>query len=329
VVGAIQYRRKKGEILSLAILQSFVPNGGDAWRYTLDALSHYFEHALAHPDVQTPAVESKPLLGLLADDIPMLARELIGSYLESARLLGQRTAELHMALASVQDDPDFAPEPFSTLYQRSIYQSVQSQTGQVFQLLRSRLKKLPEAVRPEAQKVLELEGEIRRYYRSLLQRKINTMRIRVHGDYHLGQVLYTGRDFVIIDFEGEPARPLSERRIKRSPLRDVAGMLRSFHYASYAALYGQVSGIRPEDFSALEAWARFWFTWVGVAFLKTYLEVAKEAPFLPNDPMDLQILLDVYLLEKAIYEIGYELNNRPEWVKVPLQGVLQLVGTGQ
>jgi maltose alpha-D-glucosyltransferase/alpha-amylase len=324
VVGAIEYRRKRGELLTLAILQSFIANVGDAWRYTLDALSHYFERALAQPEAQLGG-EAKPLLALLDEEIPVLARELIGSYLESARLLGQRTAELHVALASAPDDADFAPEPFSTLYQRSLYQAMVSQAGRAFQLLRDRLPELPKGVQEEAQKVLGLEGEIRRRYRSLLQRKINTMRIRVHGDYHLGQVLYTGRDFVIIDFEGEPARPLSERRIKRSPVRDVAGMLRSFHYASYAALYGQVSGIRPEDFVPLEPWARFWYAWVGAAFLKTYLDVAKDAPFLPRDRAELHILLEAYLLEKAVYELSYELNNRPDWVKVPLQGILQLM----
>jgi maltose alpha-D-glucosyltransferase/alpha-amylase len=254
---------------------------------------------------------------------------LIASYLESARLLGQRTAELHQALASSADDPNFAPEPFSMFYQRSVYQSMQSQISQVFPWLRARLNQLADGAKEEAQRVLDLEPEIRRRYRSLLQRKLNTMRIRVHGDYHLGQVLYTGRDFVIIDFEGEPARPLSERRIKRSPLRDVAGMLRSFHYASYAALFGQVPGVRSEDFPALEPWAHFWYTWVGVAFLKAYLAVAKDEPFLPKDPIELQVLLDAYLLEKVVYELGYELNNRPDWLKVPLRGLLQLVVTSR
>jgi maltose alpha-D-glucosyltransferase/alpha-amylase len=142
-------------------------------------------------------------------------------------------------------------------------------------------------------------------------------------------VLYTGRDFVIIDFEGEPARPLSERRIKRSPLRDVAGMLRSFHYASYAALYGQVPGVRPEDFLALEPWARFWYTWVSVTYVKAYLATAHQASFLPEERTDRQVLLDVFLLEKAVYELGYELNSRPEWVEVPLQGILQLLETSR
>jgi maltose alpha-D-glucosyltransferase/alpha-amylase len=329
LVGAIEYRRKTGESLTLGLLQEFVPNVGDAWRYTLDSLSHYFERALAQVEVQPPAALQTPLLDLLNADLPVLARELTDSYLESVRLLGQRTAELHIALASSTDDPDFVPEPFSTLYQRSIYQSMQSQIGEVFRLLHERLKRFPDGTREEAQKVLDLEAEVRRRYRSILQRKINTMRIRTHGDYHLGQVLYTGRDFVIIDFEGEPARPLSARRIKLSPLRDVAGMLRSFHYASYAALFGQVSGIRPEDFPALEPWAHFWYTWVSVAFLKAYLSAAQEKPFLPRDPSEIQVLLDAYLLEKAIYELGYELNNRPDWVKVPLQGLLQLLAAGR
>jgi maltose alpha-D-glucosyltransferase/alpha-amylase len=325
VVGSIEYRCKGGESMTLGILQGFVPNAGDAWTYTLDNLSHYFERALAQPEVQLPVTQQKSLLDLLDDEVPVLARELIGSYLESARQLGERTAELHLALASSNDDPNFAPEPFSTLYQRSIYQSMQSHVGQVFQLLRGRLKKLPDRLREDGQKVLDLESDIRRWYRAILQRKINTTRIRTHGDYHLGQVLYTGRDFVIIDFEGEPARPLSERRIKRSPLRDVAGMLRSFHYASYAALYGQVPGVRPEDFLALEPWAASWYTWVSVTFVKAYLATAEGASFLPAERADRKVLLDAFLLEKAIYELGYELNNRPEWVEVPLQGVLHLV----
>src|SRR5919109_699988 len=323
VVGAIEYRRKGRASMTLGILEQFVPNVGDAWSYTLDSLSHYFERALAQPEAQIPRPPQPPVLELLNDEFPVIARELIASYLESARLLGQRTAELHKALASSADDPNFAPEPFSMLYQRSVYQSMQSQISQVFEWLRAHLKHRPDGVREEAQQVLDLEAEIRRRYRSLLQHKLNTMRIRAHGDYHLGQVLYTGRDFVIIDFEGEPARPLSERRIKRSPLRDVAGMLRSFHYASYAGLFGQVPGVRPEDFVALEPWARFWYIWVSAAFVKAYFAGAKEALFLPKDPQELQVLLDAYLLEKVIYELGYELNSRPDWVKVPLQGILQ------
>jgi len=164
----------------------------------------------------------------------------------------------------------------------------------------------------------------------VLGRKITAMRIRHHGDYHLGQVLYTGKDFVIIDFEGEPARPLSERRIKRSPLRDVAGMLRSFHYVTYAALpahetYGMAS-TQSDIRTSLEPWARLWHLWVSTVFLKSYREVASRAPFLPRSSEELQVLLDAYILEKAVYELSYELNSRPDWVHIPLHGIVHILG---
>ena len=149
------------------------------------------------------------------------------------------------------------------------------------------------------------------------------MRTRHHGDYHLGQVLYTGKDFVIIDFEGEPARPISERRIKRSPLRDVAGMLRSFHYAAVFALKSR--SFRPEDVLNLEPWSRFWNLWVSVGFLKSYIDVTANAGFLPKSKEELRTLLDIYVLEKAVYELSYDLNNRPDWVHVPIQGILEIV----
>jgi maltose alpha-D-glucosyltransferase/alpha-amylase len=151
------------------------------------------------------------------------------------------------------------------------------------------------------------------------------MRIRSHGDYHLGQVLHTGKDFVIIDFEGEPARPLGQRRIKRSPLRDVAGMIRSFHYAAFSALHAQVEtgAITAEHRPRFEAWARAWHLWVSGVFLQAYLEAASPGSFLPKTDSGLTVLLDAELLDKAMYELGYELNNRPDWVKIPIQGVLQ------
>jgi maltose alpha-D-glucosyltransferase/alpha-amylase len=163
--------------------------------------------------------------------------------------------------------------------------------------------------------------------RQVLHGKMTGSRIRIHGDYHLGQVLHTGNDFVIIDFEGEPARPLSERRIKRSALRDVAGMLRSFHYAPYAVVFGQAQGnvIRAEDLTQLETGARFWHRWVGAVFLRSYLAESEKASHLPDTAQDVQTLLTAYLLEKALYEIGYEINNRPDWARIPIHGTLDLV----
>jgi len=328
VAGSIEYHRGREEPMTLAILQALVPNQGDAWEYTLDVLGHFFEQILARQaEVPKESKTRGPLLELLDQDPTEEVFGAIGPYLESARLLGQRTAELHLALASAPERAEFAPEPFSVLYQRALYQSTRSLAGRVFHLLFQRLGDLPEAIRPKARVVLEAKNEILTRFRSITQRKIPAMRIRCHGDYHLGQVLYTGKDFVIIDLEGEPARPISERRIKRSPLRDVAGMLRSFHYAAYVALLRLEEGglIRSEELAFLEAWAQFWHVWVGAFFLNAYLEVALEGGFLPKTREELKVLLDIYLLEKAIYEVGYELNNRPQWVKVPLQGIEQVL----
>jgi len=304
VAGSLQYEPKNGdEPTTLAIVQSYTPNSGDAWSYTLDAIGRYFEKAL------TAQHEA-------------LNQEMIGAYLADAELLGRRTAEMHLALASRDDVAAFAPEPFTPHYQRSIYQYVRTQAVHALQLVRRRAKE-----HSDAQELLSREAELQQQIRAVLNLKIGGQRIRTHGDYHLGQVLYTGNDFVIIDFEGEPLRPLSERRIKRSALRDVAGMLRSFHYAPYAVMFGQVSGnvIRAEDAAKLEPAARFWHRSVGAAFLHAYLQHSDGAMHLPRTPEEIRVLLEAHLLEKALYEIVYELNNRPDWVRIPLRGVLDLL----
>jgi maltose alpha-D-glucosyltransferase/alpha-amylase len=148
------------------------------------------------------------------------------------------------------------------------------------------------------------------------------MRIRCHGDYHLGQVLVTEGDVMIIDFEGEPARPIEERRAKSSPLRDVAGMLRSFSYAALTAI-GAATETRPDDVKRLAPWAELWETWVRATFLRAYLAATRDSGFLPP-PGDLEVLLRAFVLEKALYELAYELNNRPAWVHIPLTGIAQL-----
>ncbi len=327
VAGALEYTRgRHEEPMTLGILQGYVENQGDAWKYTMDFMGRYFEWVLARHKSEAPPVPKKSLVSLAADPVPDLAQEGIGPYLESARLLGQRTGEMHVALASATDDPAFTPETFTDLYRRSLYQSLRNLTSQTFTQLRRQLRRLPEDVQKDAQWALDMESEVLNRFRTVFERRTGGMRTRVHNDYHLGQVLYTGRDFVIIDFEGEPARPLSERRIKRSPLRDVAGMIRSFHYAPHAALLGQAPTVlREEDKPILKPWGEFWYAWVSAVFLKSYLETARRSCFLPSSAEEVRVLLDAYILEKAIYEVSYELNNRPDWVSVPLAGILQLL----
>lgn len=312
-----------GEAITIALLQGFVPNRGDAWRYTLDALADYFAAMRAAGVREGLPLPAAPLLELARGEIPAQARALIGGYLESARLLARRTAELHLALAADPADPAFAAEPFSAEFQDYLHGSMRALTDRIMRVLQARFTALSAEDQRAASRVLALEGQILARFDALRARPIHALRSRIHGDYHLGQVLYTGADFMIIDFEGEPARPLSERRMKRSALQDVAGMLRSFHYAAYAAYFDQAQDeTAPAE---LETWARFWHLWVSVAYLQTYLEVTSGAAFLPAAADELELLLDTYLVEKAVYELGYELNNRPGWARIPLQGILQTV----
>jgi maltose alpha-D-glucosyltransferase/alpha-amylase len=324
LAGFLEMRKQQGEPATLGILQGLVINQGDAWHYTLDSLGRYFEEVLTrHPGPEASVIPGKPLAEVAAQETPQLVRELMGPYLSSALLLGQRTGELHKALASDVKDPAFAPEPFTALYRRSLYQSFRTLADQSLSLLETRLPGLPEQTRPEAAKILKLESAIIDRLRQILDRKMTGSRIRIHGDFHLGQVLYTGKDFVIIDFEGEPARPITERRLKRSPLRDVAGMLRSFNYAALSKLRN--NSVRPEDAAQLKPWARFWDFWVSASFVKGYLETTTNASFLPKSQDEFNLMLSIYVLEKAIYELAYELNNRPDWADVPVAGILQIV----
>jgi maltose alpha-D-glucosyltransferase/alpha-amylase len=314
--GSIEYQRGRSEPRVVCVLQSAVISESDAWTLTLDAVGRYYERVLGRKaDLQNQL--SPP--GALLD-------ELIGGvYPEKAMLLGQRTAELHRALTSAEDDPVFAPEPFNAMAQRSAYQNMRALLRRNFGLLQKKLSELPEAFRDEAQQVLLSEKQIHEKEKRLLDRKANAAKIRIHGDYHLGQVLYTGKDFVILDFEGEPARPLSERKLKRSALRDVAGMMRSFQYAAYSALWQPA--MRHEDVPFLERWADFWYRQVSSLFLQSYLKTTAGAVFVPQNFDDLQILIEAYLLDKAVYEIGYELNNRPDWVVIPIRGIKHILKT--
>jgi trehalose synthase-fused probable maltokinase len=327
VAGSIEYIRTNGETITLAILQGFIHNQGDAWKYTLEAFDRYLERCRAQPTGrEDELILNEPLLEMVQKEIPTLARELIGPYLESGFRIGQRTAELHVALANVQNNPDFTPEPFSLEYRRSHYESMCRLASQTCSLLKGRLNDLPSDTEQEARLVVNSEPQILDRFRDFSELETSALRIRCHGDYHLGQVLYTGQDFVISDFEGEPARPLSERRMKHTPIMDVAGMLRSFHYAPYAALSRQQSNLLAAgDGRRLDPWVRFWSGWVSVGFLKAYLAIAERASFWPGSQEEFQVLFEAYLLEKAVYEIRYELNNRPGWVKIPIRAVLDIL----
>jgi maltose alpha-D-glucosyltransferase/alpha-amylase len=328
VCGALEYAGRDGSRSIAAIAQEFVPNQGDVFTYTLDALGDYLEQVVT--EAGPPVVGSLSATGLLTaatEELPPLAHRTVGSYLDLARMLGTRTGQLHAALASETRDPAFAPEPFTEHYQRSVYQSIHTLSRHNLRLLARTLEHLPAGPAHDARAVLADHETVDARLRNLLSHRFGGQRIRIHGDFHAGQVLHTGRDLVIIDFEGEPSRPLSERRLKRSPLRDVAGMVRSFHYAAYGSLLHPNLGptVREEDAAALEPWVRAWYHWVSAAYLRGYREATEGAAFLPSDGGEWATVLDAMLLHKSFYELGYELNNRPDWVAIPLRGIAQLL----
>jgi len=328
VVGALEWPGKRGEEpRTIAVLQEYVWNEGSAWAQALSALGSFYEYAATAPE---PPLGPEEQLDLSGQAPPEEAYETIGSYLQSAELLGQRTAEMHRALGSDATDPAFAPEPMAAPhYQRSLYQSMRTLTRQTMRTLRRSLKSVPEEHQEEAQALLDGESDALEVFAAVKAAPFGGSRIRTHGDYHLGQVLHTGKDYVIIDFEGEPARPISERRLKRSPLRDVAGMIRSFHYAAFAALFQHIErwGVEadPDQIQRLHAFARRWRQWSSAGFLSAYFRTLEDSPLLPDDPEQSQALLRIYALEKAMYELGYELNNRPTWVRIPLAGVVEMI----
>jgi maltose alpha-D-glucosyltransferase / alpha-amylase len=334
LAGALDYRLKPDpnfdgpprEPTTLGTLFEFVPNQGDAWQYTLDALDRYFDKVLS----TTNRPEEPPLAsGSFVADSRMPPNDKVvdwvGSYIDRIRQLGMRTAELHVTLAEDTTNPLFVPEPYDIMHQQSMYGSVSAYMARTFDLLRHRMDTLTPDVRALGEQILAREVEIDRFLERITRRRIDVVRTRIHGDYHLGQVLWTGDDFVIIDFEGEPGRPLSQRRFKRNGLRDVSGMLRSIEYAAHAGL--RDGRHRPEDLPVLHVWAKAWAQWVSASFLGGYLERIGGMRIVPPNETDLELLLNFFLFEKVIYEISYELNNRPEWVEIPMRGLLALLHT--
>jgi len=322
--GSLNYDQSRSSRYSLGILQNYVQNEGDAWQLTLGHVQRYYDDLR----VKIKAGVALPAISALSGtpvQLPEIMHELIGGvYLSIIEKLAERTAEMHLSLASLDSDPAFAPEAFTTLYQRSVYQAMCEQVKRAVILIRELMPKLPAEQQPLATLFVQKQKQILQQFDPIRLEKIDALKIRIHGDYHLGQVLFTGKDFVIIDFEGEPSRPLSERKIKRSVFRDISGMLRSFDYAVYNVLQSH-SIIHPEERNGLEPWADRWSYYVGQHFIDSYFEKTRGSDIVPADPKQREHLMRGYLMNKAIYELNYELNNRPEWASIPLKGILKIL----
>ena len=314
---------------TLGLVTSYVRNATMGWQYMIDHLSLYFERALAVQDEDARAKEvinGSPLT-LAQRQVPPLMAELLGTVENMARLLGVRTAELHQALSSRPEVADFSPEAFTDFYRHGLYHGMLGQMGRSLDALRIRLKRLPDEVRGVAEELLASEVAIREAMLPLRDQRISGARIRIHGDYQLSNLLFSGNDVIIRNFDGPTGRSLSERRIKRSALRDVASMIRSLHYAAHAVSFGYVPGVVKgrEQVARIDRWAEHWHEWVSAMFLKAYLEKSRGMDFLPRTDSEMQILLRAHLIEKALLEIEYELEYRPEWVGIPVHGLSLLL----
>jgi maltose alpha-D-glucosyltransferase/alpha-amylase len=317
--GSIEYVRDEQEPSTVAMLQGLVANQGDGWKWTLEELERYYESCATTDSSASKSISGEQNVTREAES----AREHAGIYLEAAATLGRRTAEMHLALASSKDDA-FRVETMSGSEIGELSRELGEHAARVMELLKENLSRLPDDAVEMAGLLLSRRREIISRFHKLTAAQTTLIRTRVHGDYHLGQVLRTKADFVILDFEGEPARSLAERRQKQSPLKDVAGMLRSFSYAAFSSLAKHTTR-RPEDQAQMEPWAQLWISAVSEEFLRSYKAVVAEDSIVPTNAEDFQLVLDVYVLDKALYELGYELNNRPDWVRIPLTGILSLL----
>jgi len=316
--GAVEYRPGRSEPITLATLHGWVRNEGTAWEWARDELRRFYERALASgPDVRPPPRPAGATLLDLAAMEPPPIRELFISSLAGARLLGRRTAELHLALAG---DERLGTEPYSTLDQRSNYQTKRNLTGKVLRQLKLRSPRLSGKLAELARNLMSREAALYKRFEPLLERRLTVRRCRIHGHYHLGKLLYTGKDFAVLDFEGDSTRPLAERRRKRSALRDVAALVRSFEYAAQLALR-DAAIVREADRTAAEPWARLWMVWTPAAFLGSYLDATKGSAIVPRERAETEMLLDTLNLELALDDVGAELDRRPDWATIALRSL--------
>ena len=323
VVGTLEYRvRGAADSATAATMVGLTRSDDEAYPVVVDQARQFLEWAATLPDNES-AIELAPSLlhdGLAPDHLA----EGLGEALAFADLLGMRTAEMHLALAK-GDGPRMTPQPFNSHAQRSFYQAMRSETKNTIKSLRS-LSSTDQAIEPA--ELARVEAAVLRRAGQLIEGTIDGSRIRVHGDLHLGQILVRGGDITFIDFEGEPSRPLGERAIMRTPLIDVAGMVRSYDYAAHQAVIVSVeSGTGTTE--QLEPWARVFDSWCSQRFVQTYLETiaASGSKILPSSRANVELLLDAAVMQKATYEVRYEVGSRPDWVMIPFSALQRLTST--
>ena len=330
--GYLEYQADSGESATVALLHGFVPNEGTAWQHTRKSLSDFLQHIDQSKHSNSDAQKSSPTnfytIQFALSDPPPMAVECIGDYLPLAELIGKRMAELHLFLAQETLDPAFAPEPFNDFYRQSLFHGYVGLTGRRLEFIRQRYSDMSADVRVLAAKILERENAIIAKFRTVFERRIHSARTRYHGRLHLGHLLMKDGDVIMYDFEGDPDQHLSERRIKRCPLRDVASMLVSFGYAAQSAMRQLIAEEQQnENFTrhGLRVWGRFWYSHVSAAFLRAYLKTAQDASYLPSSEADVEVLLQTYLLERALLDVRADIEDKPELSGMPFRVILHLL----
>ena len=320
VTGHVDFLPASGPPECLALISGLVPAESDAWTFTLEQNDGFWQRLFLSQkmlEVTPPTVDWS--IASCGSPLPDDA-ELIGDFLDDAKLLGRRTAELHIALSSDPDCDAFRPEPATVESIQCLLATIRVEVESTRSMLE--LADLADPVSPDLPGRIQAAALAQLTEFEAAASDIACRQIRVHGDYHLGQILRTEDDFVIIDFEGEPDRLIVERREKRSALKDVAGLVRSLHYAACTGAAKLTPALDDRSIpDNVTAWQNFWFGCSARVFLEGYLETATGQVFLPDSPAQTQQLLDLYLLEKVLYELRYELNNRPDWVAIPLAGL--------
>jgi maltose alpha-D-glucosyltransferase/alpha-amylase len=331
IVGELEYVSASGSIKCAAFLRVDVPSDGEMDMAALarHALVDFLERAAAvAPPPGTPSLTTADLLRAAHEEPPEMDHELIGPFLESVRSIGGRIGELHAILASSTEDPAFAPEHFTRLYQRSLYQSIDAVANRVFRLVAGRMGTFDGPAADDATVFLGLRGELRDRLRLLLQKRFGGERIRIHGALRPDTLLHADRGPVTIDMAGDTTVAASERRLKRSPLRDVASMIHSFHDLALGRLRGADVGgsLRVEDADALDVWARRWFLWVSAAFLRGYRDRIGADACLPAAEDEWVALLDAFRVQVALGDLVMDFRNGQDRVPSSIRGLLELLG---
>jgi maltose alpha-D-glucosyltransferase/alpha-amylase len=329
--GDMVYQADTGESITLTILHGFVKNEGTGWDTTLDHLKAFIEKVRSgqrsRSDIEGLAPANFYTLAFALSGRSPLAAELIGPYLDLAETMGRRTAEMHLVLAQNSADPAFTPEPFNDFYRQSLYHGYIGLTNRRLEFLRQRYSEMTGEIKAVASKVLDLEPAILEKFKVIFEQRIPSMRTRYHGRLHLGHVLMTGDDVTIFDLEGDPTQHLSERRIKRCPLRDVASMLVSFGYAAQMSIRQFLATEQGEALTRhdLRIWMRFWYAHVCASFMEAYWKIAGHASYMPPSQAEQETLLSTYMLERAMLDLRPDISDRPEFAGTPSRLILHIL----